>query len=48
MSILPTIQIAQFLDHSLVGGTTRPLLVVGEDGNTYVLKLFSKIDAEQR
>jgi hypothetical protein len=48
MSILRTIQIAQFLDHSLVGGTTRPLLVVGEDGNTYVLKLFSKNDAEQR
>lgn len=48
MSLLPTIQIVEFVDHSLVGGTTRPLLVLGDDGNTYVLKLFSKTDAAQR
>lgn len=48
MSLLPTIRITEFLDETLKGGTTRPMLVVGEDGNKYVLKIFSKKDAAQR
>lgn len=32
----------------LSGGTTRPMKVLGDDGNLYVLKLFSKKDAAQR
>jgi len=48
MSLLPTIRITEFLDKELTGGTTRPMLVIGEDGNKYVLKIFSLKDSEQR
>ncbi|GAA0876705.1 hypothetical protein GCM10009118_31150 [Wandonia haliotis] len=48
MSLLPTIRITEFLDDIVSGGTTRPMLVIGENGKKYVLKIFSKRDASQR
>lgn len=48
MSLLPIIRVMEFLPGTLEGGTTRPMLVVGEDGRKYVLKIFSKKDAAQR
>ncbi len=48
MSLLPIVRITEFLEDTLTGGTTRPMLVIGEDGNKYVLKIFSKKDASQR
>lgn len=48
MSLLPIIRITEFLEETLLGGTTRPMLVLGENGKKYVLKIFSKKDASQR
>lgn len=48
MNILPIIRITEFLQGTLEGGTTRPMLVLGEDGKKYVLKVFSIKDASQR
>ena len=30
----------EILDDSLDGGTTKPMLVICDDGNKYVLKIF--------
>ena len=48
MSLLPIIRITEFLEETVSGGTTRPMLVIGEDGRKYVLKIFSKKDSSQR
>lgn len=48
MSLLPIIRIKEFLEEEFSDGTTRPMLVLGEDGKKYVLKIFSKRDAAQR
>lgn len=48
MSLLPVVRITEFLEDALTGGTTRPMLVIGENGKIYVLKIFSKRDASQR
>lgn len=48
MSLLPVIRVTEILQETVVGGTTRPMLVVGEDGRKYILKIFSKKDAAQR
>jgi hypothetical protein len=38
----------EILDDSLDGGTTKPMLVICDDGNKYVLKIFKEIHAKQR
>jgi hypothetical protein len=48
MTDFKTIRVVEFLPETLKGGTTRPLVALGEDGNPYVLKLFNIKDASQR
>jgi hypothetical protein len=48
LPIFDIVRVSELLPNTLKGGTTRPLLVLGEDGNVYVLKLFSIKDASQR
>ncbi|HNS42667.1 MAG TPA: hypothetical protein PKN22_07900 [Taishania sp.] len=48
MSLLPIVEIAEFIEKPLTGGTTRPMMIIGNDGKQYVLKIFSKTDAKQR
>lgn len=48
MSIFETIRVVEFLPDTLKGGTTRPMVALGENGSPYVLKLFNKRDALQR
>jgi hypothetical protein len=48
MSLLPQINIIHVESKPLLGGTTRPLTCIGEDGNEYVVKAFSKRDTSQR
>lgn len=48
MSLLPCVQITEFLDKTLMGATTKPMSVLGADGKEYVLKIFSQNDANQR
>lgn len=48
MRLMKEIKAVNVLDIDLKGGTTKPVVVLGDDGNQYVLKLFKKIHASQR
>ncbi|MBI3133674.1 MAG: hypothetical protein HYZ14_03270 [Bacteroidetes bacterium] len=48
MSLLPVHNAVEISPTKLEGGTTLPFIVVAEDGNAYVIKLFKKIHARQR
>ena len=46
--MLKEITALEILDEPLEGGTTKPMLVICEDGNKYVLKIFKEIHSKQR
>jgi hypothetical protein len=48
MALLPELRVTEILPEILLGGTTKPVLVLAEDGKKYVLKLFGKRHAQQR
>jgi hypothetical protein len=48
MRLLKEIRAVDVLPIYLEGGTTRPVVVVGDDGNQYVLKVFKKVHTSQR
>lgn len=46
--VLKEITALEILEDSLEGGTTKPMLVLCDDGNKYVLKIFKEIHSQQR
>lgn len=48
MTLLKELRVTEIVPNALRGGTTKPFLVIAEDGRKYVMKLFGKQHTTQR